>query len=122
LELNTFKNVTFTYYALNRVTGTYVQCPDWLWGPFRLYPMDIRFSFVWRVKRLRREANHSPPSTAEVKNAGAIHPLYYVSSWHRAQIIKHRDNSTFIAYASIICATLETAARRDDGLSNNLCT
>jgi hypothetical protein len=30
------------------------------------YPMDIRGSFLW-VKRPGREADHSPPSSAEVK-------------------------------------------------------
>jgi hypothetical protein len=29
-----------------------------------------------------REAEHSPPSTAEVKNGGAIPRLRYVPSWH----------------------------------------
>jgi hypothetical protein len=31
-----------------------------------------------------READHSPPSNAEVKNGGAIPPLSHVSSWHSA--------------------------------------
>jgi hypothetical protein len=34
------------------------------------------------VKRQGREADHSPPSSVEVKNGGAIPPLPYVPSWH----------------------------------------
>jgi hypothetical protein len=33
------------------------------------------------VKRQRRESDHSPPSSAEVKKAGAIPPLPHASSW-----------------------------------------
>jgi hypothetical protein len=36
------------------------------------------------VKRLGREPNHSPPSSAEVKNGGAIPPLPLLSSWRSA--------------------------------------
>jgi hypothetical protein len=37
-----------------------------------------------RVKRPGREADHSLPSSAEVKDGGAIPPLLHKSSWHRA--------------------------------------
>jgi hypothetical protein len=37
--------------------------PDWLWGP----P-----SFLSNVKRLGREAHHSPLSSAEINNGGAV--------------------------------------------------
>jgi hypothetical protein len=36
------------------------------------------------VKRISHEAHHSPPSSAEVKNRGAIPPLSHTSSWHSA--------------------------------------
>jgi hypothetical protein len=36
------------------------------------------------VKQLGREADHSPPSSIEVKNGGAIPPLPQMSSWHSA--------------------------------------
>jgi hypothetical protein len=36
------------------------------------------------VKRLGREADHSPPSSAEVKNCGAVPPLPHISSWNSA--------------------------------------
>jgi hypothetical protein len=36
------------------------------------------------VKRPGSEADHSSPSSAEVKNGGAIPPLPHMSSWHGA--------------------------------------
>jgi hypothetical protein len=36
------------------------------------------------VKRPGREADYSPPSSAEVKNGGAVPPLLHMSSWHNA--------------------------------------
>jgi hypothetical protein len=36
------------------------------------------------VKRQGREADYSPPSSAEVKNVGAIPPLPHTSSWRGA--------------------------------------
>jgi hypothetical protein len=43
------------------------------------YPMGTR-----GVKRQGRVADHSPPSSAEVKKSEAIHPLPHMSSWHSA--------------------------------------
>jgi hypothetical protein len=34
------------------------------------------------VKRQGREADHSPPSSADVKKGGPIPPLPHISSWH----------------------------------------
>jgi hypothetical protein len=34
------------------------------------------------VKRKGRESDHSPPSSDEVKNGGAIPPLAHTPSWH----------------------------------------
>jgi hypothetical protein len=36
------------------------------------------------VKRQGREADHSPQTSAEVKNGEAIPPLPHTSTWHRA--------------------------------------
>jgi hypothetical protein len=44
------------------------------------YPMGIGGSFP-EVKRLGREADHSPPSSAVVKKAGTIPPLSHTSLW-----------------------------------------
>jgi hypothetical protein len=40
--------------------------PDWLWGHPASYPMGAG-TFSRGVKRQGREADHSPPSSAEVK-------------------------------------------------------
>jgi hypothetical protein len=40
--------------------------------------------FSLGVKRPGREANHSPPSSAEVMNGGAIPLPPHMSSWHNA--------------------------------------
>jgi hypothetical protein len=36
------------------------------------------------VKRPGREADYTPPSSAEVKNGGAVPPLPHVPLWHSA--------------------------------------
>jgi hypothetical protein len=50
-----------------------------------------------------REANHSPPSSAEVKEWVDLY-LYSpnTSSWRDAQVGEHRDNFTFLPYGSDI--------------------
>jgi hypothetical protein len=47
------------------------------------YPMGTQGSLP-KVKRPRSEADHLPPSNAEVKSSGAIFPLPHISSWHSA--------------------------------------
>jgi hypothetical protein len=42
------------------------------------------------------EADHSPQSSADIKNSGVIPPLLYSPSWRGAYLSKHRDNFTFI--------------------------
>jgi hypothetical protein len=68
------------------------QLPDRLWGPPGLLPNGYRGLFSPDANRQEREADHSPPCSAKVKKVGAIPPLPHMSSWHRAQLIKHRDN------------------------------
>jgi hypothetical protein len=46
-----------------------------------LGPTQPPIQRVPEVKRPGREADHSPPSNAEVENGGAIRPLPYTSSW-----------------------------------------
>jgi hypothetical protein len=43
------------------------------------------------IKLSDREADHSPLSSAEVKNSGATIPPSNMSSWNSAQLIKHSD-------------------------------
>jgi hypothetical protein len=40
--------------------------------------------FTCGVKRPERESDHSPPTNAEVKNNGGIHPLLHMPSWRSA--------------------------------------
>jgi hypothetical protein len=47
------------------------------------------------VKRQAREYDDSLQSSAEVKKSVAVPPLSHMSTWHRAYLIKHRDNITF---------------------------
>jgi hypothetical protein len=56
------------------------QSPGRLWGPLSLLSNGYRGALFPGVKRLGREADHSPPSSSEVKNGGAVPPLPYLSS------------------------------------------
>jgi hypothetical protein len=47
------------------------------------------------VKRQERKANHSPPSSAEVKNGGAIPPLQHTSSWNISAVKYNRYKAMF---------------------------
>jgi hypothetical protein len=46
--------------------------PDRLWGPTQLSTQWVAENLSPRVKRPGREADHSPPSSAKVKNSEAI--------------------------------------------------
>jgi hypothetical protein len=58
-----------------------------------IYPLGLADSFPG-VERLGREAHHSPPSGAEVRNAGAVRPLLQYA-WRGGYLIQHRLNFTF---------------------------
>jgi hypothetical protein len=77
------------------------QRPDQLWCPPTLLSNWYCGLFPQGVKRPGREADHSPPSSADIKNGGAI-PSLPMSSWHNVYLIKHKDNFTFI-YIHTIC-------------------
>jgi hypothetical protein len=55
------------------------QHPDELWGP-----PSLLFNGYQGVMQQAREAEHLPPSGAEVKNGGAIYILPDISSWRGA--------------------------------------
>jgi hypothetical protein len=61
---------SFLYSAASRSTLEPTQ-PHIQWALGTIFP---------RVKLPEREADHSPPSSAEVKNSGAITPLPHTSS------------------------------------------
>jgi hypothetical protein len=79
------------------------QCSDWPSGPlsFLSNRMGAGCSFLG-LKRPAREADHSPPSVAKVKNGGAIPPLHHTYSWH-AQLIRHK-NITFHTLSKLATA------------------
>jgi hypothetical protein len=66
---------------------------DRLWGPHNLLSMCTGGSFPG-VKRQGAEADHSPPSSVEVKNDGSTTSLPHTSLRHVALLIKSRDNFT----------------------------
>jgi hypothetical protein len=64
------------------------------------YPMGTRI-FSLGVKRPVCEADHTPPSSTEVKECVEMHfPSSSTPSWCGAQF-KHRDNFTFYLYIGI---------------------
>jgi hypothetical protein len=77
--------------------------PDWLWGSPNLL-LDAYQGLSLGVKWLEHESDHSPPSSAEVKNAWSYTstPPYVFMAWC---LVKHgiyikgmmlRDNFTFL--------------------------
>jgi hypothetical protein len=50
------------------------------------------------VKQPGHEADHSPLSSAEVKNGQAIPVFPHMTSWHSTELIKHRGDFTFTFY------------------------
>jgi hypothetical protein len=72
---------------------SYPRRPDRLWGPPNLLSNGYRGAVLSpRVKRQGREADHSPPTSAEVKKMW----IYtYTPRWSSAWLLKHRDNFTF---------------------------
>jgi hypothetical protein len=65
-------------------------------GPIQPPIQRLPGDFPLGAKQLECEANHILPSSAKVKNGGAVPPLLHMSSWHSAKFIKHRDNCTFL--------------------------
>jgi hypothetical protein len=66
--------------------------PDRQWGPPSLLSSGYRGRFPYGVKRPECEADHSPPSSAEVKNVGAIPPRPHriTLPLSYAAILRHR--------------------------------
>jgi hypothetical protein len=87
------------------------QSPDRLWGPPSLLYNGYRGSSLG-VKRPGREADHSLPSSAEVKNGGAIPLLPRMSLWHSSELIKHSDN--FIVAASFLRQIIQCGPNTKD--------
>jgi hypothetical protein len=68
--------------------------PDRLWGAHATsYPVGTEVVSL-QVKRPGREAGHSPPPSAEIKNAWSITsvPSYVLLLWY---LVKHRESLPF---------------------------
>jgi hypothetical protein len=78
-------------------TRTFIHpyLPKGLWGPPNLLSNGLPGAPSPDVKRQGREADHSPPTGAEVKNAWICTSISLTSSWRSAELIKNRDNCTF---------------------------
>jgi hypothetical protein len=59
------------------------------------YPMG-RGTDSQRVKWAGSEADQAPPTSADVKNTGAISSLPYTSSWRGAYLIKHNIKTAIL--------------------------
>jgi hypothetical protein len=77
-------------FLFTTVSGTVLKPTQ---SPFQWLPGALSL----RVKRPGREADHSSPSSAEVKNAGSYTstPQYVFMAWC---LVKHRDNFTFLRF------------------------
>jgi hypothetical protein len=85
------------------VGSRFVSSPqrlDRLWGPSSLLFNGHQGIFSPGGRTTGREADHLPPSSAEVKNDGAIPPLRHMPSWRGASLAKHSDKFTF--YSDIV--------------------
>jgi hypothetical protein len=57
---------------------------DWFWGPASPSIQSVTGILSLGIRQLGLEADHFPPSNAEVKNGGAIPPLHHASLWRGA--------------------------------------
>jgi hypothetical protein len=72
--------------------------PDRLWGPPNLLSNGYQRLFLWGVKRPGREADHSPPSSAEDKNAWS----YTTTPSIRLQVVVLRAQGQLQLYLSSV--------------------
>jgi hypothetical protein len=96
-------NSRYVFSPLNRVFKTRIKIrfvsliplePEWPTQP----PIQwVREALSLRVKQSGREADHSPPSSADVNNAWSytFTPQYVFVAWC---LVKHWDNFTFTFY------------------------
>jgi hypothetical protein len=58
-----------------------LQRPDRFWGPPNLLSNGYRRPFSSGLRRSGRKADHPPPTIAQSRKRGSIHPLSHASSW-----------------------------------------
>jgi hypothetical protein len=73
--------------------------------------------FLRELKRPGCEADHLPPSGAEVKNCGAVSPPQVIHLYGGEQLIKHRDNFTpLLRYLHVLAPAYEKLNMREHGV------
>jgi hypothetical protein len=80
-----------------------LDLPDRIWDPPSLLLNVYLRPFSRGLKRLKLEADHSPPSNAKVNNGGVIPPLSHTSSWRGAKFIERKENIAVYILPSIPC-------------------
>lgn len=81
------------------------QRPDLLSGPPSLLQW-LSGTISLGIKRPGSEVHHSPPSSTEAENSGAILPLPHTSSRRSAFLIKYKDNFAFYLYFTVDIPTM----------------
>jgi hypothetical protein len=79
------------FYSVQTDAGAHL--PPIQWVPGVLSPV---------VNRQGREANHSPPSSAEVKNGGAIPPFLHMASWNMLNKLGTRPNLPYSTSGDVL--------------------
>jgi hypothetical protein len=74
-----------------------------------------------RVKRPGREADHSPPTSTEVKRTRIYTSTCYTSSWRSAKLVKHRDNFTFDFYLYLYVYKIRNVCLKRNMISSYCC-
>jgi hypothetical protein len=88
--------------------------PDRLWNPPQPSIKWVPRALTLGVKWPGREADHSPPSSAEVKNAWSYTSTPNTLSWRSVQL-KHRDNFT-LCYVMLRSSVSELVYGNSNGI------
>jgi hypothetical protein len=67
-------------------------------GPMQSPIQWVLGALSFGVKQQGSEAERSPPSSAQVKNCGAIPPIPHIVSWYSAQMLNSLNTGTIFPY------------------------
>jgi hypothetical protein len=84
------------------------QHPDWLWVPSIQHPVQwVLGALSPEVEQPEREADHLLPSSAEVKNSGAVPPVPdTLSSMVPILKVQMWDNSHLFPTSTSVCVSI----------------